>query len=334
MTDRNIEKMAEKEKSALAKLQAAAGIVPRPMAERLDWMYEQSSSSMKPDDDTLMNMPVEGSKDQDVEDVKKLGDNTAGSLFLRSATKTTEDMLRKLREDPLFQIRRQEQAAKANMMANPLIQARLKQKAEKEAKKLAKKEKKAIKKEKKKEKKAAKKEKKSKKAKDSSSSSDSSEPAAATPVPAAPHPGRDRERSPRRRAPSPDLSRLGPSGVVVDKRAEYEAQVKARRDAALASRGASQRMTEEEKQRRFDQMKADAATHERHKDARIVAAEKREKEIEEMESKLRANSDQSYFKEMRKQTYMDSDLSVADRLKNQRHRRGKNLNDPLERDDK
>merc|ERR1719229_1788215 len=127
-------------------------------AERLDWMYEQSVT--KPDDDKLMNMPVAGQKDKDIEDVKQLGENTAGSLFLRSVTKTNEDTLRKLREDPMFQIRRQEQAARENMMANPLIMAKMKKKADKEAKKEQKKAKKAAKKEKKKAKKAAKKEKK------------------------------------------------------------------------------------------------------------------------------------------------------------------------------
>merc|ERR1712203_744331 len=95
--------------------------------------------------------------DKDIEDVKKLGMSTAGSLFLKSATKTTEDMLRKLREDPLFQIRRQEQAAKESMLANPLVKARLQAKAAKQAKKLEKKMKKKAKKDEKKAKKAAKK---------------------------------------------------------------------------------------------------------------------------------------------------------------------------------
>merc|ERR1712194_436386 len=121
---------AEKETSALKKLQAAAGFMDKPKVERLDWMYEQSALS-KHDEDKSMNTPVQSQKDADVEAIKKLEESTAGSLFLKSATKTTEDMLRKLREDPLFQIRRQEQAAKDSMMANPLVKARLQQKAQK-----------------------------------------------------------------------------------------------------------------------------------------------------------------------------------------------------------
>merc|ERR1712060_65927 len=149
---------AEQEVSALQKLQAAGGLVDRTKeVERLDWMYEQSASSIQPTDEELMNKPVESQKDKDLEDIKKLGESTAGSLFLKSATKTTEDMLRKLREDPLFQIRRQEQAAKESMLANPLVKARLQAKADKQRKKAEKKMKKKAKKEEKKAKKAAKK---------------------------------------------------------------------------------------------------------------------------------------------------------------------------------
>merc|ERR1719389_1193220 len=134
--------MAERESKALSKLQAAAGIMDRPQVERLDWMYEQSALTQKTDDE-LMNTAVAADKDKDLEDVKKLGENTAGSLFLKSATKTTEDTLRKLREDPLFQIRRQEQAAKQELLTNPLVMAKLQKKQEKASKKQDKKMKKA-----------------------------------------------------------------------------------------------------------------------------------------------------------------------------------------------
>merc|ERR1719343_1908498 len=114
-------------------------------------------------------MPVTAQSDKDVEDVKRLNENTAGSLFLKTATKTTEDMLRKLREDPLFQIRREEQNARASIMANPLVMSRVKQKQDKQSKKAKKKAKKAAKKEKKALKKAIKKEKKALKKASSSS---------------------------------------------------------------------------------------------------------------------------------------------------------------------
>lgn len=33
---------------------------------RLDWMYEQSSASVKPNEDELMNMPISAQKDSDL----------------------------------------------------------------------------------------------------------------------------------------------------------------------------------------------------------------------------------------------------------------------------
>lgn len=343
MADRNNEKLAERESAALGKLQAAVGLVDKPQAERLDWMYEQSALT-KTDDLELMNKPVAAQKDKDMEDMKKLQESTAGSLFLKSATKTTEDMLRKIREDPMFQIKRQEQAARENLLANPLVQARLKQKVMKQSKKESKKAKKAAKKEKKAAKKAKKAAKKAKKAaKGSSSSSDSSGSSASAPdeAPATgSRPSRlaspvrppSRSRAPRDKDGEPDLRGLGPSSLMVDKRAEYAQSLADRKSQALASRGLPQRLTEEDKKRRLAQMRADADSHEREKDHKIAAAERHDKEQEELEARMRSTSDQKYFREMREKAYTESGSTVADRLKNQRHRRQKHLNDPLERD--
>mmetsp|Transcript_125894 Transcript_125894/g.352495 ORF Transcript_125894/g.352495 Transcript_125894/m.352495 type:complete len:335 (+) Transcript_125894:136-1140(+) len=322
----------EKESAALQKLRAAAGFVDRPTVERLDWMYEQSALSIQKDETKLMNTPIDAPKDKDIEDVKKLNESTPGSVFLKSSTKTTEDMLRKLREDPLFQIRRQEQVARENMMANPLVLAKLNKKAQKQAKK----EEKKAKKEKKKAKKAAKKAKKAlggkkKKKKGSSSSSSSSDSTASNLAAAALAPPAKRIRGSL--APERGEAALGPGADILDKRAERAAEIAARRDAALASRGAPRKMSDEERQRRLEQMREDAQKHERHKDKRIAAAEEHEQQIEEKEKEMRAKSDQSYFREIRSKAYMgDEGATVADRLKNQRHRRAKNLNDPLERD--
>mmetsp|Transcript_32737 Transcript_32737/g.71459 ORF Transcript_32737/g.71459 Transcript_32737/m.71459 type:complete len:352 (-) Transcript_32737:52-1107(-) len=350
MADRENELRAEKESIALKKLQAAAGLIDKSQTiERLDWMYEQSAAQSKPDDDKLMNMPVAGQVDKDIEDVKKLGENTAGSLFLKSATKTTEDVLRKLREDPLFQIKRQEQAARESAMSNPLIRARILKKEEKQRKKEQKKAKKAAKKaagkEKKAMKKAAKKEKKAMKKASSDSSDSSDESSAALGAAAAgggrqeaggrdsrgaASPARRRSRSPKRE--EPDVRSLGPNSQMVSKREERAAQIAERRDKALASRGAASRMSEEEKQRRVDQMRQDAARHSKHVDDRIAAAEQREKEIGELEKDMRNNSDQKYFRDMRTSAYSDSNATLEDRMKSQRHRRQKHINDPLERD--
>jgi len=331
MAGRSQELKAEQETDALKKLQAAAGLVERKEVERLDWMYEQSSATLQKDDDELMNMPVENGKDKDIEDVKNLDNSTAGSLFLKSATKTTEDMLRKLREDPLFQIRRQEQAARSDMMANPLIMAKIKRKQEKEAKKADKKAKKAAKKEKKAMKKAS----KAAGGKVKKSSSDDSSASDAPPAPARRPPAASqgkRDRSPKRE--EPDLRALGPSSSTLSAREERAQRIAQQKDAALASRGLGRRLTEEEKDKRVEMMRVDAKKHELHKDNRIAAAKKKDAEIEEQEEKMRKTSDQKYFREMRKDAYGGGDFeaSLADRLKSQRHRRQKHLNDTLEKD--
>lgn len=341
MADRENEKVAERETGALKKLQALAGVAEKGASERLDWMYEQSVASKT--DMELMNTPVQAQADKDMEDVKSLSTNTAGSLFLKgSATRTTEDTLRKLREDPLFQIRREEQAARESMMQNPLVQARLKKKQEKMSKKDKKGDKKAAKKEKKamkKAKKAAKKEAKKvgKKSSSSSSSGDSGEPAPVAArrgeIPGSPP--RKRERSPEaRRGPKEplDLKALGPNLEMVNKRTERAERVAEGKRQALESRGAPKRMDEDEKRKRIEQMQSDAKTHDASLRKRIAEAEVKQKDIDDNEAKNRANSDQKYFRDMREQAYMEENSSMSDRLKNQRHRRQKGIVDSLEKD--
>lgn len=335
MVDRENELIAEKESAALKKLQGLAGVAEKGTSERLDWMYEQSVAQKT--DMELMNTPVGSEADKDIADVKALQTSTAGSLFLKGpATRTTEDMLRKLREDPLFQIRREEQAAKESMMQNPLVQARLRKKQEKASKKDKKKSKKDAKKEKKAMKKAKKAAKKA--AKSSSSSSDSSGDSpgapAATKVPAiVTSRERARSRSPKRpKEEALDLKALGPNMEMVSRREEYAARVEQRKKQALESRGAPKRMDEEEKRRRLAEMQSDAKKHDSLKNRRISEADQKLKDQEELEAKMRSNSDQKYFREMREQAYMEENSSMADRLKNQRHRRQKGIVDSLEKD--
>mmetsp|Transcript_34557 Transcript_34557/g.78966 ORF Transcript_34557/g.78966 Transcript_34557/m.78966 type:complete len:351 (+) Transcript_34557:80-1132(+) len=349
MADRATEKAAEVESAALKKLQAAAGVAPK-TSERLDWMYEQRDA--KPNDDELMNKPVAGQVDKDIKDVRTLKEGTAGSLFLKTATGTTDDMLRKMREDPLFQIRREEQAAKESMLQNPLVMARLQakhmkaaKKEEKQAKKIAKKEEKKLKKAAKKEKKAKKKEKGKKSSSSSSSNSDAAAGMMAQPVGLQPReepvvkrprigPQKEEASSrsqPARREPS-DVSSLGPTASLIGKREEHEARIAKQRDQALASRGAPRRMTEEEKAERLRQMELDAKLHEQAKDQRIASAMQKEKELDELDEQARKKNDQSYMKKIRAEAYMENEGSMADRLKTQRHRRQKGIMDPLERD--
>jgi len=340
MADRQNEGVVERETGALKKLQALAGVAERGRSERVDWMYEQSVAQKT--ELEAMNAPVGGAVDKDMADVKSLNNGTtSGSLFLKgSATRTTEDTLRKLREDPLFQIRREEQAARQSMMENPLVQARLKKKFAK----VGKKDKKKAKKELKKEKKAMKKAKKlaKKVGKKGSSSSSSSSAGSADPAPAGVKRGGIPGSPPRRRSPEPeakrekkeeiDLKSLGPSGEMVSKREERASRIAEGKAQALASRGLAGRLDEDEKRRRVEQMQVDAKTHDNIKTKKIAAAEAHDKETEDKEAKNRAHSDQKYFRDMREQAYMEENSSMSERLKNQRHRRQKGIVDTLEKD--
>jgi len=337
MADRENERVAEMETGALKKLQALAGVAEKGTTERLDWMYEQSVAQKT--DMELMNTAVGGSVDKDMEDVKSLQTCTAGSLFLKgSATRTTEDTLRKLREDPLFQIRREEQAARESMMQNPLVMARIKKKMEKGSKKdkkKAKKDAKKMKKAMKKAKKIAKKAGKKSSSSSSSSSADSGGPAAVARAPAA-REGSPGKRPARAHCPNRDLdiASLGPPQLQVTRREERAARVEKGKEEALASRGAPKRMDEDEKRRRIEQMQVDAKTHVASTDKRLADAEQKQKETDEREAKNRSGSDQKYFKDMREQAYMEDNASMSERLKNQRHRRQKGIVDSLEKDDK
>lgn len=132
---------------------------------------------------------------------------------------------------------------------------------------------------------------------------------------------------------------MGPSGVLIDKKAEEAALVAERRDKALASRGATKRLSEEERKEALERMRGDAAKHEAMKDRRISAAEEAERRQDEKDASMRNKSaisvggEGSYLKDVRAKAYGEEGLSVADRLRNQRSRRQKHLNDPLERGD-
>merc|ERR1719487_226794 len=137
-------------------------------------------------------------------------------------------------------------------------------------------------------------------AKSSSSSSSSADSAAAEPPLAARLPAfkgsaerqgderRARSRSGGRgggrAAPEPlDLKALGPSAQMVNSREDRAARVAEQKRLALESRGAPRRMTEEEKNKKFEQMKRDAQSHDAHKNKRIAEAERKDKEIAEAE---------------------------------------------------
>lgn len=342
---------AERNAAKMKKLQADAGMISPAQAERLDWMYEAQALDGETGEDHLMNEAVKGDRDQDLEDVKKLSTETAGSLFLKDLTRTTNDTFRKLREDPLFQIKKAEHRQRQDQQANPLIMARLRDQALRRQKKEKKKEKKRAKKEKKAAKKAAK---QAKRGGASSSSSSSSDDAPRAPrsglrpsdsragyrpglgsggPPPDPPPDRGRSRS-----PSPRATHMGGRGMSpvrgalratpgLGPRAERKEPLRAagslgpnyRRERA-ARGNATQRMSEEVKRRKLEEMTRDGHAHEVSKDERIRRISEKEKALEEAEEKARVAKSQSFMQKVKKDTYMGDDADLGSRMRTQRNR--------------
>ena len=143
----------ERQIAALKQLQADAGLVPKANVDaKLDWMYEDPRAA-KTEESTeeflLGKKKPDAEGKEDVERVKQLSASqggAVGSLFLSSLTTTTEDTLRKLREDPLLVIKQAEMQQRQNVFKNPLLREQLLSKDDKDKRKKAKKEKKKQKK--------------------------------------------------------------------------------------------------------------------------------------------------------------------------------------------
>jgi len=115
----------ERQKLQLRKLQADAGLISRRemvlTIERMDWMYECPLQAQKEieQEEYLLGKPLTSVGGSD-NSAKRI-DDVPGSLYLTSITKTTEDTLRKLREDPMLIIRQAEHKQRKAIMANPLL---------------------------------------------------------------------------------------------------------------------------------------------------------------------------------------------------------------------
>jgi len=117
----------ERQKLQLRKLQADAGLISkRDMVltlERMDWMYDCPLQAQKEreQEDYLLGKPVDQNRNNNL----AATENVPCSLYLSSVTKTTEDTLRKLREDPLLLIRQAEHKQRRAIMSNPLLREKL-----------------------------------------------------------------------------------------------------------------------------------------------------------------------------------------------------------------
>ncbi|CAL8331217.1 unnamed protein product [Merluccius merluccius] len=142
--------------------------------DRLDWMYQGPAGQVSRDE-YLLGRPIDKQITEQFEETES-GPSTQtgllpGSIFNPTTPASTLDLAAKIREDPLFEIRKREEEKKREVLTNPVkmkkIKEMLRQNLEKEKKKKRKKEKK--------EKRGDKERKKEKKHKRRSTSSNSEE---------------------------------------------------------------------------------------------------------------------------------------------------------------
>ncbi|XP_039516175.1 pre-mRNA-splicing factor CWC25 homolog [Pimephales promelas] len=117
--------------------------------DRLDWMYQGPAGQISRDE-YLMGRPIDKQITQQFEEPES-GPSAEtgllpGSIFNPTSSASTNDMAAKIREDPLFEIRKREEEKKRGVLTNPVkmkeIQKMLRHNLEKEKKKKRKKDKK------------------------------------------------------------------------------------------------------------------------------------------------------------------------------------------------
>ncbi|XP_051984965.1 pre-mRNA-splicing factor CWC25 homolog [Xyrauchen texanus] len=110
--------------------------------DRLDWMYQGPAGQVSRDE-YLLGRPIDKQITQQYEEPES-GPSAQtgllpGSIFNPSTSVSTNDMAAKIREDPLFEIRKREEEKKRGVLTNPVkmkeIQKMLRQNLEKEKKK-------------------------------------------------------------------------------------------------------------------------------------------------------------------------------------------------------
>ncbi|ETN13386.1 hypothetical protein PPTG_08234 [Phytophthora nicotianae INRA-310] len=146
---KNIEE--ERQLQELRQLQAARGDKSAAV-ERLDWMYEGPSAAReKTAEEYLLGKEYKGEDEKAAKGDVDLSTTTKyGSLALTKSALPANDAFQRLNEDPMMLIRKRQQAAREQVLKNPVKMKRIKDEVDrvKEDKKARKKAKKAAKKEK------------------------------------------------------------------------------------------------------------------------------------------------------------------------------------------
>ncbi|XP_064589611.1 pre-mRNA-splicing factor CWC25 homolog isoform X2 [Zonotrichia leucophrys gambelii] len=99
----------------------------RKREEKLEWMY-QGPGGMVNRDEYLLGRPVDKFILDKVGDKDSTGDTglLPGSIFARAGASSVLDMATKIREDPLFMIRKREEEKKREVLSNPVKMKKIK----------------------------------------------------------------------------------------------------------------------------------------------------------------------------------------------------------------
>lgn len=331
----------ERQQLELKKLQADAGLLSERdvtlTVERMDWMYPNPVNDQKEKDEAhLLGKPVEDLSTNR----RRLGENgdgyPGGSLFLKSLTKTSEDTLRKLREDPLMAIRQAEhRQQQINRQADPLIQYEVSGSERERPPYLP------------------------VPAPQAQPPVDVSEDARSRP-----HAGKGKRVYTAAAKPqageTSNSDSIGPPAAMVSSRLEEmrqmgrvktprraadrlekysgvklrEDEIEDERPTMRTSRASTLRSEPDEGGNRSELIRSmlnDGKRHEREKQERFEDAKRRQKMIDVVDDHLRERSHGvGVLAKENKKIYLDATLDVADRLKRKAHTRARDLENPLE----
>ncbi|KAI5608873.1 pre-mRNA-splicing factor CWC25-like [Silurus asotus] len=308
--------------------------------ERLDWMYQGPGGQISREE-YLLGRPVDKEITQQYEEPES-GPSAEtgllpGSIFNSATSISSLDMAYKIREDPLFEIRKREEEKKRSVLTNPVkmkeIRKMLRENLEKEKKKKRKKDKK--------EKRDDKEKRKEKKHKRRSSSSDEEDrkhrskeenvtnshphhkssyglqfPAGRSHQSSESSYRRERSRSPlgsreekRNRSPhDPDRKHNAKAPSLAKPRERYHRP---------QSSNYSKRLTAEELEKRRNEMMGFARAREEERESNVLRYKKEDEQEKERDSKTRRSSHASFIHNMKLESAASS--SVEDRVRRNIH---------------
>ena len=87
-------------------------------------MYDPGAAHADKSEIDIMNEPVDIGKDEEISKLKST--TSTGSLFMSYPSHATSDTFRRLNEDPLFTIKREEARQRQQLINNPIIRKKVK----------------------------------------------------------------------------------------------------------------------------------------------------------------------------------------------------------------